>query len=166
MLLLSRSPPQVQPLIKNIQSNGVIANAKHYVNNNQVRPRKRNKAAKPVSLCYIGGHLSPHVPSPPPPPLHFLRRQTATASLPTSASACASKCTTRLLPALWLPSASFVALRSCLLAPVLPCPAAMSSLCHFFSSVGSFMCSYNLINDRWSCEHADTLGDLKVRPSP
>jgi hypothetical protein len=27
---------QVQPLIKNIQDNGVIANAKHYVNNNQV----------------------------------------------------------------------------------------------------------------------------------
>lgn len=34
------------------------------------------------------------------------------------------------------------------------------------ADVGSFMCSYNKINDTWSCENERTLGtDLKVGTS-
>eukprot|EP00730_Choanoeca_flexa_P009428 TRINITY_DN12646_c4_g1_i1.p1 TRINITY_DN12646_c4_g1~~TRINITY_DN12646_c4_g1_i1.p1 ORF type:complete len:687 (+),score=167.95 TRINITY_DN12646_c4_g1_i1:2334-4394(+) len=89
----------VQPLIKGIQSQGVIANAKHYVNNNQETNRHG---------------VSENVDE-------------------------------RTRFEMYYP----------------PFEGAIEA------GVGSFMCSYNLINGRWSCENNATLAtDLKVRLNP
>ena len=106
-----RVNPQVQPAIKGIQSKGVIANAKHYVNNNQVRrrplPRAASASRRPLpraGLClclapvfFVALHLSPrHLTGRPPPFCRRLhcRRPSAPPSLRMSTSASSLRCTT------------------------------------------------------------------------
>lgn len=124
----------VQPVVKGIQSKNVIANVKHVGDGGR---RSRRQTPQPCNAVHSTSTTT--------------RRPTAALSRPTSMSAPSGRWCVIFLSTViavpWTPS---------------PHPASTQYLPVYEAAVdagvGSFMCSYNKINNSWSCEDNVTLG--------